>query len=168
LKYLRSTTAGCKDIGIKLYDLVEFIVINFLKQWSIRNLSSPTFFLINVPVRRLYQSDVCTSPTFVPVRRLYWSDVCASDVCTVRRLCVRRLYWYQFLRVWGGNPYISPPPPPYIFDYVKPSLIISKLLSAAENISRQDNLPIPAGIPKQNYKYTPTNQPTPINHSCNL
>ena len=26
LKYLRSTTAGCKDIWIKLYDLVEFIV----------------------------------------------------------------------------------------------------------------------------------------------
>ena len=35
-----------------------------------------------------------------------------------------------------------------------PSLIISRLLSAAENISRQDSLPMPAGIPGlfiQNY-----------------
>ena len=65
----------------------------------------------------------------------------------------------------GETPPYPPPPPPHIFDYVKPSLIISKLLSAAENISRQDNLPIPAGIPKQNYKYTPTNQSTNTNQS---
>ena len=54
LKYLGSTTAGCKDIWIKLNDLVEFIVWHFLKQWSIQNLPSLTLFLINVPVRRLY------------------------------------------------------------------------------------------------------------------
>ena len=98
-------------------------------------IQSPTFFLIHVPVRRfywsdvctcqtflpvrsLYQSDVCTSPTFVPVRRLYQynvstsltfvpvrrlcqSVVCTSptfmlsDLCSVRRLWVRRLYWYR-------------------------------------------------------------------------
>jgi len=52
-------------------------------------LLGPTFFLINVPVRRLYQSDVCTGPTFV------LSDVRKSYVCTVRRLWVRRLYWYR-------------------------------------------------------------------------
>jgi len=48
------TNASKGKIRIKLYDLVEFIVGNFLKQWSIQNLPSPTFFLINVPVRRLY------------------------------------------------------------------------------------------------------------------
>ena len=37
----------------------------------------PTFVL----VRRLYQSDVCTSPTFVSFRFVP-SDVCGSDVCT--------------------------------------------------------------------------------------
>ena len=37
----------------------------------------PTFVL----VRRLYQSDVCTSPTFVRPTFVL-SDVCASDVCT--------------------------------------------------------------------------------------
>ena len=69
-------------------------------------LLGPTFFLINVPVRGLYWSDVCTSLTFVLVRCLYWSDVCTgptfvpsdvckSYVCTVRRLWVRRLYWYH-------------------------------------------------------------------------
>ena len=52
-------------------------------------LLGPTFFLINVPVRRLYWSDVCTGPMFV------LSDVCKSYVCTVRRLWVRRLYWYH-------------------------------------------------------------------------
>ena len=31
---------------------------------------SPTFFLITVPVRRLYWSDVCICPTLVPDRRL--------------------------------------------------------------------------------------------------
>ena len=69
-------------------------------------LLSLKFFLINVPLRRLYWSDVCTSLMFVLVRCLYWSnvctgptfalsDVCKSYVCTVRRLWVRRLYWYR-------------------------------------------------------------------------
>ena len=60
---------------------------------NVCNFTSLTF----VPVRRMYQSDVCTSPTFEPVRRLFQSDVCASptfvsqtfvlsDLCTVRRL----------------------------------------------------------------------------------
>ena len=62
-------------------------------------------FLINVPVWRLYWSDVCTSPKFVSVRRFYQSDLCnvrclycptfvTSDFCNVRCLRVRRLYWY--------------------------------------------------------------------------
>ena len=46
------------------------------------------FFSNSTKVRRfffkMYPSDVCTSPMFVPVRRLYQSDVCKSDVCTVR------------------------------------------------------------------------------------
>ena len=165
-KYLRSTTSAFKDIGIKLFDLVEFNSWTFFKQSSIQNLPSPTFFVINVPVRRLYWSDICTSPTFilvrrlyqsyvcksdvcyqsdvctgptfvpvqrlyqsnvctsttfVPVRRLYQSDVCTgktlvsptfvlSDLCGVRRLCVRRLYYYrQFLKVFNFlNPTLSP------------------------------------------------------------
>ena len=56
----------------------------------------------------MYPSDVCTSPTFVLVRRLYRSDVCTgptfvrptfvlSDVCGVRCLCVRRLYWQYYI-----------------------------------------------------------------------
>ena len=49
---------------------------------------SLTFFPINVPVQRLYWSDVCTSPTFVSVRRLYQSDVCTSPTF----VSVRRLY----------------------------------------------------------------------------
>ena len=69
------TNASKGKIRIKLYDLVEFIVGNFLKQWSIQNLPSPTFFLINVPVRRLYWSDVCASPTFVRPTFVL-SDVC--------------------------------------------------------------------------------------------
>ena len=55
----------CKDIGIKLYDLVEFIVWNFLKQWS------DVF------------SHKCTCPTFVPVRRRYWSDVCTGTIISM-------------------------------------------------------------------------------------
>jgi len=96
----------------------EWFLIYFLidlKQWYFFKLNqSPTFFLKNVPVRRLYWFDVCTAPsfvlvrslsqsefclipTFVSVRRLSQSDVCTSpmfvsptfvlsDVCTVRRL----------------------------------------------------------------------------------
>ena len=89
-------------------------------------LLGPTFFLINVAVRRLYQSDVCNGPMFVLVWRLYWSDVCTvrrlsqSDIwtgpmfvlvrslycptflslCTVRCLWVRHLYWYLKLRLY--------------------------------------------------------------------
>ena len=88
----------------KLWDFIQlslicitiskWFFIYFLQQWSFLSIStkSPTFFLINVPVltfllvRRLYQSDVCTSPSFVKVRRLYQSDICKSDVCTVRTL----------------------------------------------------------------------------------
>ena len=47
---------------------------------------SPTFFLITVPVRRLYWSDVCICPTLVPVRRL-----CHPTFIPVRRLYARRL-----------------------------------------------------------------------------
>ena len=62
----------------------EFTRIIIWKFKDIFFLLSPTFFLINVPVQRLYWSDVCTSLTVV------LSDVCKSYVCIVRRL-----YWYR-------------------------------------------------------------------------
>ena len=59
----------------------------FLIQFSFfQTQPNPMFLLINVPVRRLYWSNVCTSWTFVLVWRLYQSDVCKSDVCTVQPL----------------------------------------------------------------------------------
>ena len=48
----------------------------------VRSLYCPTF----VPVWRLYQSDVCTSLTFVLVRRLSGPTFVLSEVCTARRL----------------------------------------------------------------------------------
>ena len=62
--------------------------------------TSPTFGLVRrlycptfVLVQRLYQSNVCTSPMFVLVQRLAWSVVCTSNVCTSPRfVLVQGLY----------------------------------------------------------------------------
>ena len=58
----------------------------------------------------MYPSNVCTGPTFVSIRSLSQFDVCTSptfvsqtfvpsDLCSVQRLSVRRLYWYQLLSI---------------------------------------------------------------------
>ena len=76
----------------------DFSFISYSNGLFFKLNQSPTFILINVPVRRLYLSDVVTSSKFVSVRRLYqsnvctsptfvlsdlvMSDVCGSDVCT--------------------------------------------------------------------------------------
>ena len=59
-----------------------FVMIRRLSQSDV--CTSPMF----VSVRLLSQSDVCTSPTFVSVRRLYHPNVCLSPTF----VSVRRLY----------------------------------------------------------------------------
>ena len=99
------------------------------------------FFKLNQSLKFfpiMYPSDVCPGPTFVPVRRLYQSDVCKSDICTgptfvpVRRLCqsyvctsptfvpVRRLNCPEFYIIIITSFFyvyllssFSPPPSPY-------------------------------------------------------
>ena len=64
-------------------------------------------FLTNVPIPRLSQSNVCTSPmfvpvlTFVPVRRLYQSNLCTSPrfvlftICSIQHLWVSIVWFSQ-------------------------------------------------------------------------
>ena len=65
-----------------------------------------TFFLINVPIRRLYWPEVCTGLTFVLVWRLYWSDVFTG----LTFVLAWRLYWSEvctgltLVLVWRFQP----------------------------------------------------------------
>ena len=67
-------------------EIIQLIFINhnlFLKQvFFVQTQPKSDVFFINVPVRRLYWSEVCTSLAFVPVRRFYCPIYVTSDVCT--------------------------------------------------------------------------------------
>ena len=107
LKVSKVIPSGCKDRVMRIIELVaitQFLWVDcnsiegnnfFIKKiLKFKFFHSPIFELVwRCTVRRLYQCDVCTGPTFVPVRRLYWFDVCTSATSVL----VRRLHCLMFV-----------------------------------------------------------------------